>query len=126
MAESTRQSVLFAEAFSKPVTAQFDADDQSSDGGLVLLGALDRGIGLTGRLAKYLVDPRELLKVRHGIPELFRQRVFGIAAGYADGNDAAVVGNDPVMKEVCGREASGEADIPAIRFLVWLFYLLIE
>jgi hypothetical protein len=109
MAESTRQSVLFAEGFSKPVTAQFDADDQSSDGGLVLLGALDRGIGLTGRLAKCLLDPREPLKVRHGIPELFRQRVFGIAAGYADGNDAAVVGDDPVMKEVCGRKASGEA-----------------
>lgn len=108
MTESTRQSVLFAEPFSKPVTAQFDADDQSSDGGLVLLGALDRGIGLTGRLAGWLRDGREPLKVRHGIPELFRQRVFGIAAGYADGNDAAIVGNDPVMKEVCGREASDD------------------
>jgi hypothetical protein len=109
MAESTRQSVLFAEPFSKPVTVQFDADDQSSDGGLVLLGALDQGIGLTGRLAKWLRDPRDPLKVQHGIPELFRQRVFGIAAGYADGNDAAVVGNDPVMKEVCGRKVSDEA-----------------
>ena len=66
MAESTRQSVLFAEPFSKPVTAQFDADDQSSDGGLVLLGALDRGIGLTGRLAKWLGDPRDPRKpARH-------------------------------------------------------------
>ena len=109
MAESTRQSVLFAEAFSKPLTTQFDADDQSSDGGLVLLGALDRGIGLTGRLAKWLRERREPFKVQHGIPELFRQRVFGIAAGYADGNDAAVVGGDPVMKEVCGRSANGEA-----------------
>ncbi len=109
MAESTRQSVLFAEAFSKPLTTQFDAEDQSSDGGLVLLGALDGGIGLTSRLSKCLFDPREPLKVQHRIPELFRQRVFGIAAGYADGNDAALVGDDPVMKEVCGRSADGEA-----------------
>lgn len=42
--------------------------------------------------------------------ELFRQRVFGIAAGYPDGNDAALLGNDPVLEEVCGRRAvSGDA-----------------
>ena len=109
MAESTRQSVLFGDAFSKPLTVAFDGDMQSSDGGLVLLGALDRGIGLSARLVRLLTDPRESLKVRHGIPELFRQRVFSIAAGYADCNDAAVVGNDPVLKEVCGRGVDGAA-----------------
>ncbi len=107
MVESTRQSVLFAGAFSKPVTVKFDGKALSSDGGLVLLAALDRGIGLSARLVSHLRDPREPLKVRHGVPELFRQRVFSIAAGYADGNDTAVVGDDPVMKEVCGRGASG-------------------
>jgi hypothetical protein len=109
MAQSTRQSVLFAEPFSKPLTVEFDGQDQSSDGGLVLLGALDRGIGLSARLLGCLVDQREVAKVRHGIPELFRQRMFSIAGGYADCNDAAVVGNDPVMKEVVGRGADGEA-----------------
>jgi hypothetical protein len=108
MAESTRQSVLFADHFSKPLTVQFNGEEQSSDGGLVLLGALDRGLGLSARLVRCLTDPRQGLKVRHGLPELFRQRVFSIAAGYADGNDSAVVGDDPVMKEVCGRGADGE------------------
>jgi Transposase DDE domain group 1 len=109
MAESTRQSVLFGDAFSRPLTVTFDGDMQSSDAGLVLLGALDSGIGLSERLVRCLVDPREPLKVRHGIPELFRQRMFSIAAGYADCNDAAVVGNDPMLKEVCGRGVGGEA-----------------
>lgn len=109
MVQSTRQSVLFAEPFSKPLTVEFDADDTSSDGGLVLLGALDRGIGLSARLVRCLVDRRDPIKVQHEIPELFRQRVFSIAAGYADCNDAAAVGNDPVLKEVAGRGAAGMA-----------------
>jgi hypothetical protein len=108
MGKSTRQSVLFSDEFSKPLTVAFDGQELSSDGGLVLLGALDRGIGLSARLVRCLTDPREQLKVRHGIPELFRQRVFSIAAGYADGNDTAIVGNDPVMKEVAGRGGDGE------------------
>ena len=108
MASLHEQSVMFAAGFSKPLTVKFDGDSQSSDGGLVLLGALDRGIGLSERLVRCLVDPREPLKVRHGIAELFRQRVFSIAAGYADCNDAAVIGDDPVLKEVCGRGVDGE------------------
>jgi hypothetical protein len=107
MAESTRQSVLFVDAFSKPLTVKFDGDTLTSDAGLVLLSALDRGLGLSARLVRYLRDPREQLKVRHGIPELFRQRVFSIACGYADCNDSAVLGNDPVLKEVSGRGVDG-------------------
>ena len=84
MAQSTRQSVLFEGTFSKTLTVEFDGDTLSSDGGLVLLGALDRGIKLTERLVRHFADPREPSKVQHEIAELFRQRVFAIAGGYAD------------------------------------------
>lgn len=107
MTSPDRQPVLFRETFSKALTIKFDGDRQTSDGGLVLLGALDRGIKLTDRLVRCFSDPRERAKVEHEIGELIRQRVFSIAAGYADQNDAAVLGDDPVMKEVCGRGAGG-------------------
>jgi hypothetical protein len=107
MTTPDQQAVLFGEAFSKPVTIEFDGDRQTSDGGLVLLGALDRGIKLTDRLIRCFSDPRERAKVEHELEVLFRQRVFSIAAGYADQNDAAVLGDDPVLKEVCGRGAGG-------------------
>lgn len=71
----------------------------------MLLAALDAGVGLTGRLAARLGDRRQFVKVRHYYGEMFRQRVFGIAMGYEDGNDAARIANDPVFKEACGREA---------------------
>jgi hypothetical protein len=109
MVESTRQSVLFGNALTKPAVARFDGEAQSSDGGLVLLGAVDRALGLTERLAATLVDDRQRAKVVHTYREMFRERVFAIAAGYPDTNDAKRLAADPLLKEVCGRHAlSGE------------------
>ena len=55
-------------------------------------------------MAACLSDDRQPSKVRHSRQELFRQRLFGIACGYADGNDAARLADDPVMKLVTGRD----------------------
>ena len=40
----------------------------------------------------------------HDLLELVRQRVFGIACGYADCNDAARLGHDPVHKLLLDRD----------------------
>lgn len=111
MRERTRQSVRVERGFRKPIDVQFDGESQSSDGGLVLLRAVDDRIGLTEALAACLRDRRDPSKVAHQVGEIFRQRVFGIAAGYPDGNDAAVLGADPVLKEVCGRRGVSGDDL---------------
>ena len=104
------QSVRVDGGFVRPIDVVFDGESQSSDGGLILLRAVDERIGLTAALTSCLEDRRDATKIAHGLVELFLQRVFGIAAGYPDGNDAALLGNDPVLKEVCGRRAvSGDA-----------------
>jgi hypothetical protein len=41
--------------------------------------------------------------VRHSLEALVRQRVFQIACGYEDQNDAAALRADPLLKLVCGR-----------------------
>jgi hypothetical protein len=41
--------------------------------------------------------------VRHALDMLVRQRVFQIACGYQDQNDAATLRSDPLLKLVCGR-----------------------
>lgn len=104
MRQPTRQSVIFAEAFDKPVLVRFDAEAQTSDAGLLLLGALDRRSGLLDRICAQIVDGRQAGKVEHGITELFRQRVYSIAAGYADGNDAHELRHDPLLKVLCDRD----------------------
>jgi hypothetical protein len=109
-ADSTRQSVLFPDLFNRQLVAKFDQRHGSSDGGAVLLAACDRKLRLTERLAECIEDQREPGKIRHAIEEILRQRVFGIACGYADGNDAARLAEDPVHKLLVGREAlRGEA-----------------
>ena len=105
MAQHNRQSVLFEGLFSEPVVAAFDGEAQSSDGGLLLLGAIDRRIGLTEALGACIPDERDAARVEHTHLDLLRQRVFSIAAGYEDANDAARTACDPVLKEACGRRA---------------------
>jgi hypothetical protein len=88
----------------QPVVAQFNQAHASSDGGAVLLKALDDRLGVTERLAGSLVDRRQPGKVQHELIELVRQRIYGIACGYADCNDAARLAEDPIHKLLLDRD----------------------
>jgi hypothetical protein len=92
------------DGFAKPIVARFDLPDASTDGGLMLLKALDTQLGLTEGLAACLDDAREPGKVVHETIELLRQRIFGLCAGYADCNDAARLVHDPIHKLMVGRD----------------------
>ena len=100
----TKQCVLFKELTKKAVVARFDQEQASSDGGAVLLKACDERLGLSAAIAACLRDDRQQTKVEHSYEEIFRQRMFGIACGYADGNDAARIADDPVFKLLAGRD----------------------
>jgi hypothetical protein len=97
-----------------PVVAQFSQAHASSDGGAVLLKAIDDRLGVTQRLTASLTDARQTGKVQHELIELVRQRVFGIACGYADCNDAARLAEDPIHKLLLARDPlTGPARRPA-------------
>ena len=100
----TRQTVLFPDLLRRPVVVKFDQRYGSSDGGAILLKACDERLGLTKRLAACIVDPRQEGKVEHSIQDLVRQRLFGIACGYVDCNDAARLAEDPIQKLLIGRD----------------------
>ncbi len=88
----------------KPVIAAFDVPYASSDGGAILLKGIDTRLGLTKRLAACLADARQPGKIRHQGVEVIRQRVFGIACGYADCNDAARLAHDAIHKLLVERD----------------------
>jgi len=92
------------ESKGKPVVAVPDAEHASSDGGAILLKGIDTQFGLTKRLAACLDDPRQPAKIQHQTLELLRQRVFGLACGYADCNDAARLADDPIHKLLVDRD----------------------
>ena len=85
------QTVLFPDLFDKPLVATFNQEHASSDGGAVLLKAAERVYGLVKAFARCLADKRAPGKIRHTLADLIGQRVFGIACGHPDGNDADLV-----------------------------------
>jgi hypothetical protein len=95
----------------KPVVATFDLPHASSDGGAVLLKSLDTQVQLTKRLAACVVDGRQPGKVQHQTLELVRQRVFGLACGYADCNDAARLAKDAIHKLLVDRDPIAGPDL---------------
>jgi len=109
--DSTTQCWLFPDIVPKPVVARFDQRQGSSDGGALLLKAADRRYGLIAGLASCLRDERQPGKIDHTLEELLAQRVFAIACGYADANDAARLASDPVHKLLLGRDPVAGQDL---------------
>jgi hypothetical protein len=103
--------LLFPDIFAKPVVAVFDQRQSSSDGGAILLKAADQRMGLIHALAGCLVDRRQESKIDHEIEELLAQRVYGIACGYPDANDAARLAGDPIHKMLLDRDPVSGLDL---------------
>jgi len=112
MLGNTRQRVVFAGLFEKPLSVEFTQPSQSSDGGVVLLRAMDEKMGLTRRIAEALGDGRQPGKVAHRLEEMLRERIYGIACGYPECNEIARLAHDPAMKLACQGEAKGSHDAP--------------
>jgi hypothetical protein len=98
------QTVLFPDLFNKPLVATFDQPHASSDGGAILLKAADARYGLIDGFARCLVDDRQPAKVRHTLEDLLAQRIFGLACGHPDANDADRLADDPIHKLLLGRD----------------------
>ena len=89
----------------KPVVADFSGGQITSDAGLLALRELDHRLGWTARAASLLVDPRQAAKTEHPFVEMFRQRFFGLIAGYPDGNDHDRLRDDQLLQTICDRPA---------------------
>jgi Transposase DDE domain group 1 len=87
----------------KAVDLDFDGGRLSSDAGLVLLKDPDEHLGLTHNLAAVLSDARDPRRVHFTHHDLLKQRVFQIAAGYEDANDANTLRHDPIFKLLLDR-----------------------
>lgn len=105
---------MFDDLVSKPVFVEFTAPDLSSDGGVLLLKAADKIMGLTSALTQAMRDSRQPGKIYHAIHEMMQERIFGIACGYPDCNDAARLTKDPAMLMACGRNGETLASQPTL------------
>src|SRR4029450_3072545 len=98
MLYSSPEQLCFPPVAGHTLRADFTGGALSSDFGPLLLRGVDRQIGLTERLATAIHDKRHLSYIDHPLRDLLAQRIYQIASGYADGNDANSLRHDPVFK----------------------------
>src|SRR6202451_97534 len=89
----------------RAVMAGFDGGDITSNAGALLLGQVDRGLGLIRRFADCFTDRRDPRYVEHQVETLVGQRIFGLVLGYEDLNDHDELRKDPVFKTLAGKLA---------------------
>lgn len=100
MGRQKRQPVLFEHLYDKPASVEFTRPHQTSDGGVILLDAMDRKMDLIRHLAEAIRDPRQPGKITYDTETLLRERVFAIACGYPSCDDADRLAHDPALKLV--------------------------
>jgi hypothetical protein len=101
----------FGSLFSKEIVADFTGGRITSDGGGLLLREVDQRYTVSERLAACLHDSRDPERVTHDLSTLLRQRLFAIALGYEDANDAAFLARDPALKTMAGRLPDSDGDL---------------
>lgn len=84
------------------VEVDFNGGTLTSDGGLLLLREVDDRLDLIRRAAEIIPDPRDPRYVVHPQSELLTSRIFGIAAGYEDGNDHEHLRHDAAFQVAAG------------------------
>ena len=100
---ATNQSFLFDDLGTRRVQADFSGGHLSSDGGVLLLRQIDRGLGLSRRLAECFTDRRHPVLIDHTVQELVAQRVQAMALGYEDLNDHDTLRLDPLLAVAAGK-----------------------
>ncbi len=103
MTECSQESFSFARHFSRRVEAGFSAGHVSSDGGSMLLRAVDGKIHLLHRLAACFSDGRRPERIEHTVFEMLSQRIYGLALGYEDLNDHEQLRKDVVFGLLSGK-----------------------
>ena len=92
------------------VVAGFDGGIITSDAGGLLLGRLDRGLGLIRRMASCFTDRRDPRLLEHTVETLVGQRVFALALGYEDLNDHDELRHDPLFHVLAGKLEAKRSD----------------
>jgi Transposase DDE domain group 1 len=102
----------FATTAALTLEATFAGGRLTSDGGLPWLAEAEEQLGICICAALAACVPAwRRGPVRHSLAALVRQRVFQIACGYEDQNDADTLRADPLLKLVCGRRPESEAEL---------------
>ena len=103
----TTERLLFEDIQGKKIEVDFDGGQVSSDAGMLFLREVERRMKLLDGVSKILHDRRHPSYTRHSLLDMLKQRVFQIACGYEDADDADTLRQDPALKMACERLPEG-------------------
>ena len=138
MSEDTLLAFDFPAVGRKKITAAFDGGRMTSDGGVLLLAAVERRIGIARTLAPLIADPRNPRLVTHSVADILRARMLALACGYEDADDLDHLRTDPGFKLACGRLPDSGAELcsqptisrwenaPTLREVIRMSYAMVD
>jgi hypothetical protein len=138
MPETTTERFGFPAIRRKKITAAFDGGRLTSDGGVLLLAAVERDLGIAERFAALIADPRNPAFIKHSVADILRARMLAIACGYEDADDLDYLRDDPGFKLACGRLPDSGTNLcsqptvsrwenaPTLREVIKLTYAMVD
>ena len=99
-----RQTNTVIPNFNRSIRIDFRGAKISSDTGVLMLREIDERFNITAPLVDRMEDPRRASHLRHTYVDLIRQRVYQMAAGYEDCNDANHFRIDPALRLALGKD----------------------
>jgi len=97
MPDCSPKQLCFPPIAGQTIRADCEGGALSSDFGALLLRGIDRQIRLTERLAAAIHAKRHPSSIDHPLRDLLAQRIYQLASGYADANDAHSLRRAPLF-----------------------------
>jgi hypothetical protein len=104
MTQCNRDELLFQDLGHRDVVARFDGGKVTSDAGGLLLREVEAQFRFIEQFAHCFTDYRDPDLVEHTLPELLKQRIFGLCLGYEDLNDHDQLRHDPLLAILVGKK----------------------
>jgi hypothetical protein len=111
MAERTPFLPGLSPVAGKPLTANRDGGNLTSNGGLLVLREAALRLDLAAVIAGPLPDLRDPMLITHQYDEMVLARMMMIAAGHEDCDDIDRLKIDPALKMACGRAPESGDDL---------------
>jgi len=109
MSSTNSQRIEFSALNARTLISDFEGGSITSDGGVTLLGEVDRMYRVMERLTECFTDYRDPDRTEHPVLDLLRQRIYGLCCGYEDLNDHDRLRFDTLLASVIGkRDPQGE------------------
>lgn len=89
--------------FDRSIMIDFQVAKITSDMGVLLLREIDQRFRILGPIECELEDTRSWVHSNHTQLQMVRQRVYQMAAGYEDCNDADFLRIDPALRLAIGK-----------------------